>query len=62
MFLDPDDALMENACEILFDEITDENCDIVSGVHTIDGVTPCPNLWLKTLFGEEYLFESKIND
>ena len=62
MFLDPDDIFMDNACEILFDEITGENCDIVSGVHTIDGVNPFPNLWLKTLFGEEYLFESKINE
>ena len=53
IFLDPDDLFMDNACEILFDEIEGENCDIVSGVHTLDGVNPFPNLWLKTLFGEE---------
>lgn len=62
IFLDPDDLFIDNACEILFDEIEDENCDIVSGVHTLDGVNPFPNLWLKTLFGEEYLVENKINE
>lgn len=57
IFLDPDDLFMDNACEILFDEISCENCDIVSGVHTLDGVNPFPGLWLKTLFGEECAVE-----
>ena len=61
IFLDPDDLFMDNACEILFDEIEGENCDIVSGVHTLDGVNPFPGLWLKTLFGGESA-ENKINE
>ena len=59
IFLDPDDLFMDNACEILFDEIEGENCDIVSGVHTLDGVNPFPGLWLQTLFGEESTAENK---
>ena len=59
IFLDPDDLFMDNACEILFDEISSENCDIVSGVHTLDGVNPFPGLWLQTLFGEESSAENK---
>ena len=59
IFLDPDDLFMDNACEILFDEIEGEACDIVSGVHTLDGVNPFPGLWLKTLFGEESSAENK---
>ena len=62
IFLDPDDLFMDNACEILFDEIEGENCDIVSGVHTLDGVNPFPGLWLQTLFGEESSAENKINE
>ena len=34
MFLDPDDAYLENACDILHEEITSNNLDIVSGVHS----------------------------
>lgn len=29
MFLDPDDYLMENACEIFYDKITESNADVV---------------------------------
>lgn len=35
IFLDPDDVLKEDACEILFNKIEDENADIVTGVHSI---------------------------
>lgn len=59
IFLDPDDLFIDNACEILFNEIESENCDIVSGVHTLDGVNPFPGLWLQTLFGEESSAENK---
>ena len=31
MFLDPDDAFLEDACEILYNEITKEDIDMVSG-------------------------------
>ena len=59
IFLDPDDLFIDNACEILFNEIESENCDIVSGVHTLDGVNPFPGLWLQILFGEESSAENK---
>ena len=35
MFLDPDDVIKEDACEILFNKIEDESVDIVTGVHSI---------------------------
>lgn len=31
MFLDPDDAYFENACELLYDSIKEKNIDMVSG-------------------------------
>ena len=40
MFLDSDDCLMDNACEILYDEIIEENIDVVSGCLTLDGSNP----------------------
>ena len=49
MFLDSDNLLMDDACEVLYDEINSENLDIVSGVHTWDGVNPSPGLWLNIL-------------
>ena len=36
MFLDPDDVYLENACEILYENITSDDLDIVSGVHCDD--------------------------
>lgn len=54
MFLDPDDELIDDACEILLSEISNENCDIVSGVHTMDGINPYPNLWINTLSGPDF--------
>lgn len=49
MFLDSDDMFMDDACEVLFNEITKENVDIVSGVHTWDGTNPSPGLWQSIL-------------
>ena len=49
MFLDPDDLFTDDACEILYDEILKEDCDIVTGVHTVDGINVYPNLLLNTL-------------
>ncbi len=49
MFLDPDDLLTENACELLYNEITKESLDIVTGVHTTDGVNVHERLLVNTL-------------
>lgn len=49
MFLDSDDTFMDDACEVLFNEITKENIDIVSGIHTWDGTNPSPGLWQSIL-------------
>ena len=34
MFVDPDDTLYPNACEVLYERIVEEKADIVSGIHT----------------------------
>lgn len=53
MFLDPDDFFTPNACEILYDKITSENADIVSGRHSRKDskgeYTVYPSLWIDTL-------------
>lgn len=49
MFLDSDDTLIGDACKTLYDEITYENIDIVSGVHTGDGINPSGGLWQSIL-------------
>lgn len=49
MFLDADDFLYEDACEVLYGEITKENIDIVSGTYTWDGITPFNPLWISLL-------------
>ena len=49
MFLDSDDIFTEDACKLLYEEITNEDIDIVSGVHTIDGENVHPALWLDTI-------------
>ena len=59
LFLDSDDILYEDACEILYREITKENCDIVSGVHTTDGINTYSGLWIKTLTDPETDFKSR---
>ena len=45
MFLDSDDYLADNACEILYNEIIKENIDVVSGCITWDGSNPFDVLW-----------------
>ena len=49
MFLDSDDALEENACEILYNEITSKGVDILQfGVKVVDcGVSPKTLEWFK---------------
>lgn len=46
MFLDSDDYLMDNACEILYNEIIKENIDVVSGCISFDGSNPFVDLWM----------------
>ena len=36
MFLDPDDIFLDNACEILYNNITENNLEIVSGNYNIN--------------------------
>lgn len=45
MFLDSDDYLADNACEILYNEIIKENIDVVSGCLSCDGSNPFDPLW-----------------
>lgn len=61
MFLDPDDMLFDDACEILLSEISNENCDIVSGIHTEDGVNPFPNIWFNTLTDPDFGWQDRQN-
>ena len=44
MFLDSDDIFINDACETVYNEITENGIDIVSGFHTNDGKTPHPGL------------------
>ena len=60
MFLDPDDLFTDDACEILYNEILKEDCDIVTGVHTIDGINVYPNLLLNTLTNPNEDMNSRI--
>lgn len=48
MFLDSDDIFMKDACEILYDEISQDNLDLVSGVHCDENEVP-EYLWLNVL-------------
>ncbi len=48
MFLDPDDVFLENACEILYNQITSENLEIVCGVHNAGGSVP-DWIWINIL-------------
>lgn len=49
MFLDSDDYLLDNACEILYNEIKTENIDVVSGGYTWDGSNSFEDLWMSIL-------------
>ena len=61
MFLDSDDILMEDACKTLYDEIIAENVDIVSGVHTWDGINPSDGLWESILTNPHDDFQTRQN-
>ena len=61
MFLDSDDTLMNDACETLYDEIIHENVDIVSGVHTWDGINPSGGLWQSILTNPHDDFQTRQN-
>ena len=61
MFFDPDDVLFDNACEILFNEMANENCDFVSGIHSMDGINPFPGIWVKTLTDPDDDLQSRLN-
>ena len=53
MFIDPDDFFTNDACKRLYDIISQENVDIVSGGHAYKGdnkdYVPFPRLWISTL-------------
>ena len=53
MFLDSDDVFMEDACEILYDEISLDALDLVGGVHC-DGSEVPEYLWLNILTDPKY--------
>lgn len=36
MFLDPDDIFLEDACEVLYDNITENDLELVSGNYNIN--------------------------
>lgn len=38
MFFDPDDILLENCCELLYDKISSNNIDVVSGNYSIQNL------------------------
>ena len=40
MFLDVNDILSEDSCKVLYDEITYENADLLSGTLSYDGLNP----------------------
>lgn len=51
MFLESGDIFTNDACEVLYDEITSEGIDIVGGLQTSDDKTPNFNLWKSILTG-----------
>ena len=61
MFLDSDDILMEDACKTLYDEIIADDVDIVSGVHTWDGINPSEGLWESILTNPHEDFQTRLN-
>ena len=60
MFLDPDDVFLDNACELLYDEIVKENVDIVAGVHS-DGERVRQFIWLNTLTDPNDEWSVRVN-
>ncbi len=49
MFLDPDDYFIENACELLYFEISNSDLDIISGIHTLNGNDIQNSIWKNIL-------------
>ena len=58
LFLDPDDFLMENACEILYNKITEANTDIVVAGYKKEDWTA---IWHSLLPCDETLIENTAN-
>lgn len=61
MFLDSDDTFMDDACEVLFNEITNDNVDVVSGATSWDGVNPSTGLWLSILTDPNDNFQDRTD-
>ena len=61
MFLDSDDIFMDDACEILFNEITKDDMDVVSGIHSWDGVTPSPGLWVSVFTNPNDRYQDRMD-
>lgn len=61
MFLDPDNIFTSDACKLLYDEITNEKIDVVSGVHTSDGTNVFPSLWLNTITDPDKSYSERMN-
>lgn len=65
MFIDPDDFFTSDACRRLYDIISQEDADIVSGGHAHKGdnreYVPFPNLWASTLTDPGDSIESRQN-
>lgn len=63
MFIDPDDFFTNDACKRLYDIISKENVDIVSGGHAHKGnnreYVPFPKLWASTLTDPGESIESR---
>lgn len=61
MFLDPDDVYLTTACELLYNEISSNNLDIVSGVHC-DGKEVPKHLWSNILTDSTDSFNGQVNE
>lgn len=65
MFIDPDDFFTRDACRRLYDIITREEVDIVSGGHAHKGnnkdYVPFPRLWASTLTDPSESAENRQN-
>ncbi|MEE0942222.1 MAG: glycosyltransferase [Methanobrevibacter sp.] len=60
MFLDCDDVYLNSACELLYDEISSNNLNIVSGVHC-DGKEVPDYLWCNILTDPMYSLDNRLN-
>ena len=63
MFLDPDDIFLENACEILYDNIKDTNLDLVSGNFLTTSLNKTYKInWNNINLKDGYLQVNSLND